>query len=144
MVAVKSRRFYDEPPVPTSSVASITLCSMKEFPMRTETDQLANSISGLVESLVETVASPEPDWTSVVDRFARIVSLHRHTGILRGKSASTMILWNTGFLLVRKMEASRTSQPALWQEAVKPLETLSEGIGIDPYKEFAALGAGGE
>ncbi len=41
---MKSRRFYAEPPVITSSVVSVTVCTMKQFPMRTETDQLAQGI----------------------------------------------------------------------------------------------------
>lgn len=112
--------------------------------MRTESDQLALGISDVVERLVETVASTEPDWAGVIERFEQVVSLHRHTGILQGLSPSTMILWNTGFLLVRKLEAS-TADPALWKQAVTPLESLSVGMGIDLYAEFAALGSkGGE
>ena len=112
---------------------------MKQFPIRTETDQLALGISDVIERLVDAVSSPEPEWEGVIRRFEELVSLHRHSGILNGLSPFTMILWNAGFLLVRKLEAS-TASPDLWNRAVKPLEALSERMGIDLYAEFAALG----
>lgn len=124
--------------VDTSPAVSIRFCNMKHFPMRTETDQLALGISDVMEQLVNTVASTNPDWADVIARFERIISLHKHSGILRGRTAATMILWNAGFLLVRKLEAS-TADPALWSQAVKPLESLSEQMGIDLHKEFASL-----
>lgn len=136
---MKTRRFYADCPLDTLSATSIRFDNMKHFPMNTESDQLALGISDVIERLVETVASPEPDWAGVIERFEAVVSQHRHTGIMRGRTASSMILWNAGFLLVRKLEAS-TADPALWSTAVKPLETLSEQMGIDLYKEFAALG----
>lgn len=136
-------RFHASGSPVTSSVPSISFSGMKHFPMRTETDQLALAISDLTERLVDTVSSTDPDWSGVIERFTNIVSLHKHSGILRGQTAVTMILWNLGFLLVRKLEAS-TANPALWPQAVRPLEVLSQQMDIDLTKEFASLGQEGE
>lgn len=136
-------RFYADGSPVTLSSPSISFYNMKHFPMRTETDQLALGISDVVERLVDTVASTNPDWVDVITKFETIISLHKHTGILRGRTTATMILWNTGFLLVRKLEAS-TADPALWRSAIAALETLSEQMGIDLHKEFASLQQAGE
>jgi hypothetical protein len=113
---------------------------MKRFPETAYQIQLSNDIAELMEALVNSVSNPEEaPWEETSSLMEATLARHMFTGVFNPTNPLAHVLWNTCFVLIKKLEAS-PYDPNLWIQVWKPFSDLSRRIEVDATREFMMTG----